>query len=456
MSQRGHLISLLERLQSAVVGCAGDIMLDRFVYGSVSRISPEAPIPVLHIETQQLMLGGLGNVVRNLRALGCGVRLFSVTGEDSAGAEVKALVNEVPGCQAYLLGESSRRTPVKVRYVAHGQQLLRADDETADIVEPSVFNALLVQFAKHVAECSIVFLSDYAKGVLKGSNAQEFIRLARAARKPVVVDPKGRDFARYRSATVIKPNLKELAEATGINPVDPVSQERAARELLDLTDAQFILLTRGAAGMLLVPRDQPPTEFSSLAREVYDVSGAGDTVAAVLAAALGSGAGILEAVELANIAAGIAVGKVGTAVVERTEIVDEIEKDLAVTASEKILRLPQAMERIRAWRRAGRRVGLAQASFDPLSIENLKALEEARSQCDRLLVGLTAEASPPGDRSTEERAFLLASLANVDGVVVFDSSSAANDMDTLRAEASSSKVKSSTTAKSSSTEILHP
>ena len=325
MSQQKHLIPLLEGIDSAVVGCVGDIMLDRFVYGGVSRISPEAPIPVLRQSSQQSMLGGLGNAIRNLGALGCGIRLFSITGADPAGAEVEALVKEVPRCEAYLLREDSRSTPVKIRYLAQGQHLLRVDQETTDIASPEILKALLAHFTAHVAECSIVFLSDYAKGILKGSHAQEFIGVARAAGKPVVVDPKGIDFERYRLATVIKPNLKELGEATGMPVTDTAAQESAARKLLDVTEAQFILLTRGGAGMLLIPRDRPRMEFPALAREVYDVSGAGDTVGAVLAAALGSGAGIAEAVELANIAAGIVVGKVGTAVVQRSEIIHEIE-----------------------------------------------------------------------------------------------------------------------------------
>jgi|SRR5579872_483296 len=438
MSQRRHLIPFLETIDSAVVGCAGDIMLDRFVYGQVSRISPEAPIPVLHIETQQSMLGGLGNVVRNLGALGCGIRLFSITGEDPAGDEVGALVRGVPRCEAYLLGEAKRRTPVKVRYIAHGQQLLRADHETTEIAGEDVLKALLAHFTAHVAECSIVFLSDYAKGMLHGSNAQAFISIARAAGKPVVVDPKGRGFERYRLATVIKPNLKELAESTGMPTGDTAAQELAARKLIEITEAEFILLTRGGAGMLLVARDQPRAEFPALAREVYDVSGAGDTVAAVLAAALGSGARITDAVELANIAAGIVVGKVGTAVVDRTEIIHEIEHESAIAASSKILRPTEAIERLRIWRRLGRRIGFTQGNFNPLSSEHLELLERARSRCDLLVVGLTVEdnlshnGAKISPRDSRARAYLLASLASVDAVIICDPQSPTELIELLR------------------------
>lgn len=433
MSRQRHLIPFVEGIASAVVGCVGDIMLDRFVYGEVSRISPEAPIPVLHIgsgpSSQKSMLGGLGNAVRNLGALGCGIRLFSITGNDAAGAEVEALVRAVPRCEAYLLGEASRCTPVKIRYIAHSQQLLRADQETTDTAGPEVFEALLAHFTAHVAECTIVFLSDYAKGILKGSHAQAFIRAARAAGKPVVVDPKGSAFDRYRQATVIKPNLKELREATGMPATDGAAQELAARKLLEVTEAEFILLTRGGSGMMLVPRDRPRVEFPALAREVYDVSGAGDTVAAVLAAALGSGAGIAEAVELANIAAGIVVGKVGTAVVGRSEIIHEIEHESAIAASSKILRPAEAIERLRVWQRMGRRVGFTHGSFNPLSAGHLELLEQARSRCDRLIVGLAVE---DNSNSSHARAFLLASLVAVDAVVICDPQSPDELMQELR------------------------
>lgn len=431
MSQRRHLIPFLEQLDSAVVGCAGDLMLDRFLYGSVNRISPEAPIPILHVENERAMLGGLGNVIRNLGSLGCGIRLFSLTGDDPAGSQVATLLKGVARCETYLLTEGHRRTPVKVRYIAHGQQLLRADDETTEIAGDEVFQSLLGHFEAHVAECSIVFLSDYSKGLLKGSHAQAFIRIAQAAGKPVVVDPKGHNFERYLNATVIKPNLKELAEATGLSTADNDAQEFAARRLLDLTQARFILLTRGPAGMLLVPRDEPRAEFFGSAREVYDVSGAGDTVAAVLAAALGSGAGIREAVELANIAAGIVVGKVGTAVVSRSEIIDAIENESAITARGKISRPEQIVDRVDVWRRMGRRIGFAYGSFHPLSSNRLELLEQARLRCDRLVVAMVSDASTPAEAG-DSGAYLLASLANVDAVVRCDPQSPVELMRQLR------------------------
>jgi D-beta-D-heptose 7-phosphate kinase/D-beta-D-heptose 1-phosphate adenosyltransferase len=351
-----------------------------------------------------------------------------VTGPDDAGAEVNNLVQQVRRCEAYLLSEAGRHTAVKVRYIAHGQQLLRADDETAEIAESQVLDVLLGHFTAHVAECSIVFLSDYAKGLLKGSHAARFIAAARAAGKPVVVDPKGRDFERYRGSTVIKPNLKELAEATGMPVGDSAAQELAARRLLEVAEAQFILLTRGPAGMLLVPRDRPRAEFPALAREVYDVSGAGDTVAAMLAAALGSGSGIEEAVELANIAAGIVVGKVGTAVVDRTEIVREIQHESGpAAASAKILTTEQVDSWVETERAAGHRIGFTCGAFDILHAGHAQYLAEARASCDRLLVAVNSDESIQRYKNPlrpinpwKERALLIAALAATDCVTVLE------------------------------------
>ena len=422
-----YLVPVIERMASAVVACAGDVMLDSFVHGEVSRISPEAPIPVLRIERSQSMLGGAGNAVRNLDALGCGVRFFSVTGDDAEAAKILELLAALPGNRSFLECEPGRRTPVKTRFVAHGQQLLRADSETTAAVSRKTAEKLLAAFSGALPECSVVLLSDYAKGVLNGAVAQEFIAAARAAGKPIIVDPKGRDFARYRHATLIKPNLRELGEATGQAVAGDTEQERAARQLLRDTGAEYILVTRGAEGMMLAPAGSAVVRFPALAREIYDVSGAGDTVASVLAAALGSGASISDAVEIANIAAGIVVGRAGTAVVERTGIIEEIRRRSATKAVDKVLPLEAAAELAQAWKHSGLRVGFTNGCFDLLHPGHLKVLETARAHCDRLLVGLNSDRSVKrlkGDsRPVQDemaRALVLASLACVDGVVIFD------------------------------------
>lgn len=426
MSKNRHLIPLVERLDSAVVGCVGDLMLDHFIYGNVSRISPEAPIPVLRIDSQQSMLGGLGNVVRNLGALGCSVRVFSVTGKDSAGEDVDSLLRSVPGCETHVVSEAGRKTAVKVRYIAHGQQLLRADNETTQPISARSLEDTLSRFEDVVSQCSIVVLSDYAKGMLAGQFASEFIRVARSKGKPVLVDPKGRDFTRYRGAMLIKPNLKELGEATGMPVSNTDEQDKAARHLLELTEASYILVTRGSAGMLLCPRDGECLEFAALAREVFEVSGAGDTVASALAASLGSGCAIAEAVSIANIAAGIVVGKIGTAVVEKSEIVHEIEHQSALIASDKVLRPDEVNERARMWRRMGLRIGFVFGIFDRLEPEDLILLEKLRGECDRLIIALKSDtaiahsAVQQVKQDQRTRAYVLSSMVFSDAVVICD------------------------------------
>jgi D-beta-D-heptose 7-phosphate kinase/D-beta-D-heptose 1-phosphate adenosyltransferase len=424
VSKNRDLISIVERLDSAVVACVGDIMLDRFIYGDVNRISPEAPIPILRINSQQSMLGGLGNVVRNLGALGCRMMVFAVTGEDMAGREVNTMLQAVPGCQVHLMFEPGRRTPVKARYIAGSQQLLRADHETTDAIGSASRQGILTTFERSLSRCSAVVLSDYAKGMFSDGLANELILIARAHGKPVVLDPKGQDYSRYRHATLIKPNLRELAEATGLPVHDTARQETAARRVIEATEAAYILVTRGSAGMLLVPRDGPSIEFSAVAREVFEVSGAGDTVASALGAALGSGAGIEDAVGIANIAAGIVVGKMGTAVADRSEVVNEIERESVFNVNDKILRPEEARERSALWKRMGFRVGLVFGSFDQLSPNDLALLEKARSNCDRLVIAVQSDIAvtasgaktPVQDQAT--RAYVLASTVFSDAVVV--------------------------------------
>jgi D-beta-D-heptose 7-phosphate kinase / D-beta-D-heptose 1-phosphate adenosyltransferase len=425
------LTPVIEKLSSAVVVCAGDVMLDSFIYGDVSRISPEAPIPVLRTGRRQSMLGGAGNALRNLSALGCGVRFFSATGEDTEAAEISTLIADLPGTCASLQAEPGRQTPSKTRYIAQGQQLLRADNESTDAVKPETAATLLAAFTAALQGCSVVLLSDYAKGLLNGSRAQEFILAARAAGKPVIVDPKGRDFSRYRNATLLKPNLRELAEATGLSVSGAAAQEIAARQLLNHTAAESILVTLGAEGMMLIPANGPAIRFPALAREVYDVSGAGDTVAAVLAAAVGSGASFHDAVEVANIAAGMVVGRAGTAVVSAVEIAEEVRRSqfgyrTPAGAAAKVLSLPDAIERSQTWMQSGLVVGFTNGCFDLLHPGHLRLLETARAHCDRLLVGLNSDQSVKrlkGDsrpvQDEMSRALILASLSCIDGVVIF-------------------------------------
>jgi D-beta-D-heptose 7-phosphate kinase / D-beta-D-heptose 1-phosphate adenosyltransferase len=420
------LLPLVESLRQARVLCVGDIMLDHYIYGRVERVSPEAPIPVLHIEHEVKKLGGAGNVVANLHSLGAEACAVAVTGDDPAGRKIAELLAALDGVGAPLITEAGRVTTVKTRYIAETQQLLRADREHAVPLGEAARGALLAKVREALASCRVVALSDYAKGVFADGLAGEIIAAARAAGRIVVVDPKGTDYSRYRGATLIKPNRRELAEATQKTVESAADIAAAARSLITAHGFEAVLVSLSRDGMLLIESSGASHALAAEAREVFDVSGAGDTVVATLAAALGAGVPLREAARLANVAAGIVVAKVGTAAVHADELAAAlIDRD--ALATRKRMPLSAALDRVARWRRNGLTVGFTNGCFDLLHPGHVSLLSEARAACDRLVVGLNSDASvarlkgPGRPAQTEEaRAQVLSSLASVDLVVVFD------------------------------------
>ncbi|MBI2235845.1 MAG: D-glycero-beta-D-manno-heptose-7-phosphate kinase [Magnetospirillum sp.] len=426
MTEHSVLAERVDRLKDTPVLCVGDAMLDRFVYGSVERISPEAPIPVLRIERETAMLGGAGNVVRNVVALGAAPAFLSVLGDDGAGREVTALVGEHTGIDPCIVVETGRRTTIKTRFFASSQQLLRADNETCSPLSQRVREQLLSRAERLIGKVGAVVLSDYGKGVLGSPVAADLIARARAHGKPVVVDPKGTDFTIYAGATVITPNRKELQDATGMAAESDADIVAAARHLIATCDLQAVLVTRSQDGMTLVLAEGAVHHLPAVAQEVFDVSGAGDTVVATLATAIASGASLLEGAHLANVAAGIVVAKVGTAVAYAGEIVSALHHDDLWAGESKVLGLDAAVEAVDRWRRKGLKVGFTNGCFDLLHPGHVAILTQARAACDRLVVGLNSDASvsrlkgPTRPVQSEAaRATVLASLATVDMVVIF-------------------------------------
>ncbi|MCK6413594.1 MAG: D-glycero-beta-D-manno-heptose-7-phosphate kinase [Azonexus sp.] len=304
---------MLDKLSQVRLLVVGDVMLDRYWFGDVSRISPEAPVPVVKVEREENRLGGAANVARNAAALGARTALLSVVGDDDAGRTLQRLLDEGQ-ISAGLHVDREIDTIVKLRVIGRQQQLLRIDFETPPSHE--ILQAKLAEYERRVADADVVLLSDYGKGGL--THISEMIRIARAAGKPVLVDPKGDDWAKYAGATVITPNRSELKQVVGSWHSDEelASKARALREQLGLT---ALLVTRSEEGMTLFAADETHHQ-PTVAREVYDVSGAGDTVIATLAVMHGAGADWAEAVRMATLAAGIVVGKLGTAVVSREEL----------------------------------------------------------------------------------------------------------------------------------------
>lgn len=304
---------MLEKLSQVRLLVVGDVMLDRYWFGEVSRISPEAPVPVVKVERMEERLGGAANVARNAASLGAQTTLLSVVGDDDAGSSLRRLL-AAEGIAADLKIDRQIDTTVKLRVIGRQQQLLRIDFETAPSHE--VLDAKLAEFERRLADCDIVILSDYGKGGL--THIAEMIRLARAAAKPVLVDPKGDEWGKYAGATVITPNRSELRDVVGRWTSEEVLFAKAEKVRGEL-GLEALLVTRSEEGMTLFA-DGQTFHQAAQAREVFDVSGAGDTVIATLAVMLAAGADWAEAIRIANIAAGIVVGKLGTAVVTRDEI----------------------------------------------------------------------------------------------------------------------------------------
>jgi D-beta-D-heptose 7-phosphate kinase / D-beta-D-heptose 1-phosphate adenosyltransferase len=421
-----ELISLVERLPAARLLCVGDVMLDHYVYGGVERVSPEAPIPILRVERETRTLGGAGNVLRNLQALGVKPCFVSVIGKDAPGREVQRLAAESTETEVHLLVEADRVTTVKTRYIAGTQQLLRADREQSSPIVASVREDLMRLLQQAAEGCNVTVLSDYAKGVLEGGVAAAAIAAARAQNHRVVVDPKGFDYTPYRGASVLKPNRSELAAATKLPVGNEAEVSRAASSLIERFELGAVLVSLSQDGMLLVEASGAVHRLPAEAREVFDVSGAGDTAIAVLGASLGAGASLLEAARLANIAAGIVVGKVGTAVVHPSELEDALVSRDAL-AGQKLLPLPVALDHVARWRRNGYKVGFTNGCFDLLHPGHVSLLAQAKANCDRLVVGLNSDASVRRLKgagrpvqSEVARAAVLASIASVDMVVLFE------------------------------------
>ena len=411
MTHDSDLAAKVESLSGVRLLCVGDAMLDRFVYGSVDRISPEAPVPVLRIEREIAMLGGAGNVVRNLVALGAEACFVSVIGRDAAGRELTGLVAGEPGVESHLLTAPGRETTIKIRYVAGAHQLLRADQENVHAIDAGLEEDLVSRAVADLEQSSALVLSDYGKGLLTDSVLGALISAAREKGRPIIVDPKGTDYTRYRGATAITPNRRELSEASGM----PVGSTE-------------VLVTRSQDGMTYVSGgpDVAPLHFEAVAREVFDVSGAGDTVVAVLAACLGRGLPVAEGIELANVAAGIVVGKMGTAVAYASELAAAFRAHDLLQGEVKVASADMIAKRAEEWRRQGLKVGFTNGCFDLLHPGHVSLMRQAKAACDRLIVGLNSDASvarlkgPTRPVQSEAaRAAVLASLASVDGVAIF-------------------------------------
>jgi D-beta-D-heptose 7-phosphate kinase/D-beta-D-heptose 1-phosphate adenosyltransferase len=318
--------SIISSLRDRKVVVLGDVMLDEFIWGEVTRISPEAPVPVVDIRRESVHLGGAANVLANLIALGARAAVIGVIGNDSGGERVRTALHEINPTQPsdYLVVDASRPSTIKTRIIAHNQLVVRADRERRTAIDTATENRIIAALKTALADADAFVVSDYDKGVVTPRILAEILPLA-YERRPVLIDPKIRNFASYRPATLVTPNHHEALRLTGLEDDSDIGLHQAAKLIRKKLGCDSVLITRGDRGMILLERDQDPIFVDTVAREVYDVTGAGDTVIATLAGALAAGASMLEAATLANHAAGIVVAKVGTATANADELLASFE-----------------------------------------------------------------------------------------------------------------------------------
>lgn len=412
----------------------GDVMLDEYLYSTVSRISPEAPVAVATIKRRSATPGGAANVARNLARLGCQVALGGFAGEDDSGRELeKILEKEGIGNLVHTIRDYS--TICKTRVIAQGHQLLRLDREETGGILPEAYESLWKKIEKDIPGFNSVILSDYNKGVLSyfqngNTLAQRVIQSCAKCGIPVLVDPKGKDWSRYRNASCVTPNTGELAQILNVNPEQYGELLSGARELIKSLQLGNIILTRSEKGMALIEGDGDVQEIAANAREVIDVSGAGDTVIAVAGAGAAKGFDWLEAAKMANLAGGIVVSKAGTAPIESFELNEAIrrEQEAAHSHAYKICDSPDGLQGlIKSWRQRGQSIVFTNGCFDLIHVGHIQLLREAAQQADKLIVAVNSDASVKrlkGEsrpmQSERERAQIIAAFQDVDAVVIFN------------------------------------
>lgn len=448
------LPSLVSRMADRRVLVVGDIMLDRFVRGSVSRISSEGPIPILVAKQENCMLGGAGNTLANLCGLGVKASIITLIGQDEAGERVKGLVASSGTGTDGLIIDPLKPTTIKTRFLSGHQQLFRVDYEVVSALTPSLEDKILENLTRMLPNQEAVILSDYGYHLLSDKIIRTAIDLANKHRIPILADPRGVDFEKYRGMTVITPNRKELSVACQNAPTDSDADViAAATRLIETCGVEAVVATRSQDGMSIIARNKKtgnmdsPVHLRTHVREVFDVSGAGDTVIATIAAGLAAGASLVEAASLANIAGGIVVGKVGTAAIRAKELTEALSKhdvalettpvDANATTEGTIARLcswDEALEQMERWRARGLRVGFTNGCFDILHAGHVNYLNTARTMCDRLVLGLNTDVSvqllkgPTRPINNEQnRATVIGALGCVDLVTTFGATKAGDD-----------------------------
>jgi D-beta-D-heptose 7-phosphate kinase/D-beta-D-heptose 1-phosphate adenosyltransferase len=423
---RKTLESLFNRINDITCLVMGDLMLDEYLWGRAERISPEAPVQVVDVLREELRLGGAGNVVNNLVALGARVTVCSVVGDDENGAVLLDTFARRKVDTAAVFLDPARRTSRKTRVVAANQQIVRIDRETREALSTELEEKVCNWISAHAGQFSVILMSDYNKGVLTQRVIETAIGAGSRSGVPVLVDPKGTDFACYHGATLLTPNRKEAEAASGVAIRDVATLSQSADVIMETAGLEHLLITRSEEGMSLFARHGEAIHIPTVAREVFDVSGAGDTVLSALAVGIASGLDMAEAARLANIAAGIAVGKLGTSTVSPIEIINAVALG-HIDSESKIKNRDVLSVIIEAEKAKGKRIVFTNGCFDLLHAGHVKYLQKARKLGDLLVLGLNSDASIRRLKGAkrpligeEERAHILAALDCIDYVVIFD------------------------------------
>ncbi len=426
MTDKPSLFEGVEKFSNSTILCVGDVMMDRFIYGSVERVSPEGPIPVLLVENEKHMLGGVGNVVSNIASLGANTILVGVIGDDIYGRDIEHQLEKL-GIKSALEECNSRSTTVKTRYVGGNQQIIRVDREKSGDIPKIIEDKIIKNIEDNISKVGALILSDYGKGVLTDRVVTSAIQIAKEYDVPVFVDPKGKDFTRYAGASFVTPNSKELNEATGMPTKTDENIEAAARHIMQENAIENVLATRSEDGMSIVSLDGETSHIKTKAKEVFDVSGAGDTVIATFATGVASGLAAEDAANIANIAAGIVVGKHGTATVSKAELIRALSEKRFADRYSKLLSIEAAAVEVALLKQQGKKVGFANGCFDLPHPGHHALLRAAKLKCDFLVAAINSDRAVKELKGEDRpfynqgmRADMLSSLEMIDMVVIFD------------------------------------
>jgi D-beta-D-heptose 7-phosphate kinase/D-beta-D-heptose 1-phosphate adenosyltransferase len=420
----------------------GDVMLDRYLIGSVGRISPEAPVPIVLLNEKNERAGGAANVAANLALLGIKTHIIGCVGNDTEAKTLVDLLEKMGIDSSGMCTSKTRPTIAKTRVLGGHQQMMRLDQESSAAFTDEETDALQASIHKALRNVpKIVILSDYAKGLLSEQVCQQIITACKAQNIPVLVDPKGRDYSKYRGATALTPNKKETAEAcdTTINDADLISKAAKLKSGLNL---QFLAVTRGEEGITLIDSDKIQNNthhLPAIAKQVFDVSGAGDTVIATLAAGLMNNLNPLEALQLANIAAAVVVGKVGTVPISQHDLIEALTDQQSNEQAHKICDLAQLKTKVETWKKAGQKIVFTNGCFDLLHAGHVTYLEAAKKRGDKLILGLNTDRSVSAIKGPtrpvvheNDRARVLAALESVDAVILFDEDTPLNLINSIK------------------------